>query len=260
MYCNCVVVKLSSFECVYSGHEQGNGHWGGGAHTVSWTCTWRAVFLLSILPRLFHPGEDLLVEGWVGGQSVRLGRWFGGPTAASRLLRGGTAAGGGGTAAGGVGGDDGRGHLGGWLVFRWQAGPHAAAIQLFRLGMLLRRSAVATEGLQRAGGPLVVAFEVSRRLEGRLRSIIAEAVGPLVRVTSEKRRVVVVGRFLHFQKWSYRLPGSWRPSGRTLAPDVTWRSLSKGLLEADLKGYKNHIIRKAQNKSIFYRWKAPWHE
>lgn len=30
MYCNCVVVKLSSFECVYKGHEQGNGHWGGG--------------------------------------------------------------------------------------------------------------------------------------------------------------------------------------------------------------------------------------
>lgn len=111
-------------------------------------------------------------------------------------------------------------------------------------------SGAVAKRLQRAGRPLIVAIEVRWGLEGRLRGIIAKAIGPLVRITSIKRRVVVVGRFLHFQKSCYRLPGSWRPSGRTLAPGVTWRSLSNGLLEADLKGYKNHIIREALDKSI----------
>ncbi len=108
---------------------------GFGKHTVSWACTRGAVFLLGVLAWLLHPRKDMFRKSWVWGQRGRLGWWFGrgpatGPatSAAAWLL-------------GGIWGSNvysvlRRGNLGGWVVFRWQTGPHAAAIKLFRLGML----------------------------------------------------------------------------------------------------------------------------
>lgn len=103
------------------------------------------VFLLSRLTTLFHPGKNLLGQGWVGRQWRgwrRCGRWcrrgrsrwligawfreWGGPSTATRLLSPSI------TVAG-VGGKW-RGHLGARVVLRWQTGPHAAAIQLLGLG------------------------------------------------------------------------------------------------------------------------------
>lgn len=112
-------------------------------HTVARVVAGWTVFLLGRLPGLFHPGKDLLGQGWVGGQwgggrrGCRGGgigwlswgrfRGRGGPVAAPWLLSPRI------TTRVGTWGQW-RGHLGAGVVLRWQTGPHAAAIQLLGLG------------------------------------------------------------------------------------------------------------------------------
>lgn len=212
------IVKVARAALLPAGHVASPGaprEQGSMVHT--WTGT--AVFLLCVLPRLFHPWKYLFGHGGrvksralggVGRGSVAAGilRWRGRGRRWRRLcllgrrrLRWGL-----------------RVREAGGLERLAGEGPHATLTDV--IGLVVGHGAA--RGLEGARGAVVLSFHKWRRRRILLLTrIISETICSLVGVGTIDCRAVVVGRFLHFVVSQYlfrKLTGSWHPWRITLAP------------------------------------------
>ena len=211
------VVALEVRGCVYACLSHWSNTWAGTT----------GVFLLGVLTGFLHPGEDVLSS--CGGRRTVL--CVGQAGTIARVLAKST-----------------RGlWFRGWYWHRhWYL-----RLIAFRMNRVLRcldsRVPIAAlchlpwflqgdrsvRGLQRAGGSMVLTFNMRGPGILDLIGIITEAICALIRVATVNCRAVVVGCLLHLAVSQYlfqKLTGSWHPCRITLAPLVTWRLSANGLL------------------------------
>lgn len=197
---------------------------GGRSTPRADTCVGGAVFLLGVLPRFFHPGENLFGKSGIITRAQARFAWSTFDT--SRLAMVVTASPVAAVAVAAAVGE----RVWGWrdrrwrVVFLWQTGAHAAPIQVFRFG----QGGGVAKRLEGAGGSLVVVLHMSSRLERLWRgTVVPKTIGSLVGVSPKERGGVVIGCFLH--RWGsprfslaatrLLLTPSWKDIGTA---KVTW--------------------------------------